>query len=49
MIKQDCFAYIENGKLCKEECNVLKKLYCKNEKCKFYKTMEQYLKDGGKK
>jgi len=31
-IKKDCFAY--NNK--KDECNALKKLYCKSEKCSFY-------------
>jgi len=33
-IKTDCFAYsnkTESG------CNALKRLYCKEEKCKFYK------------
>ena len=36
-IKEDCFAYIN-----KKECKALNDLYCKNEKCKFYMTKEQY-------
>lgn len=31
-LHKDCFAYCDNG------CNALKQLFCKFEKCKFYKT-----------
>lgn len=41
-IKEDCFAY-RDGK-----CNALNKLYCKEEKCKFYKTREQVKKEAKK-
>ena len=36
--KKDCFGY------CKEKntCSVLNELWCKKEKCKFYKTKTQY-------
>lgn len=39
--KKDCFGY------CKETngCSALDKLYCKTEKCGFYKTKEQYKAD----
>lgn len=30
-LHKDCFAYCDNG------CNALKQLFCKFEKCKFYK------------
>lgn len=32
--KRNCFAYNEKIK----DCEILDKLYCKNEECKFYKT-----------
>lgn len=31
--KEDCFAYDKRGK-----CTCLKELYCKNEKCNFYRN-----------
>lgn len=36
--KKDCFGY------CKENntCSVLNKLWCKVERCKFYKTKKQF-------
>ena len=34
MIKTDCFGYDEK----KCDCKILKKLYCENEECNFYKT-----------
>jgi hypothetical protein len=37
--KKDCFAY--NGK----ECKALNDLYCKYQKCSFYKTEEDYEED----
>lgn len=37
-IKRDCFGY----SAIKEDCSVLKKLYCRNENCKFYKTRNEY-------
>lgn len=40
--KIDCFAF-NNGK-----CLVLKKLYCQNEKCKFYKTFEKFQADANR-
>ena len=41
-IKRNCFAYgsdAENG------CNALNKLYCRSEKCKFYKPISQLEKE----
>lgn len=43
MIKTDCFAY--SKKRTTEDCKVLKHLFCKNENCKFYKTVEQHKAD----
>ena len=43
-VKTDCFAY-EKGYFLGTEyeiCNALKTLYCRNEKCKFYKNREEY-------
>lgn len=37
-VNTDCFGY---SKL-KEDCAILKKLYCRNEKCKFYKTRKEF-------
>ena len=37
MTKTDCFGYDEKKCVCK----ILKKLYCENEECNFYKTKEQ--------
>lgn len=42
--KKNCFGYSEKDKKCK----VLKKTYCKNEYCKFFKTNEE-LQEGIKK
>lgn len=41
VVKKDCFAY------CKEKngCSILKRLYCKIENCKFYKTKKQFKDD----
>lgn len=40
-IKKDCFAFlIKDGK---EQCNALRELYCKNEKCNFYMTRQEYV------
>lgn len=33
-IKKDCFAYLKNSE---SGCSALKRLYCKEEVCKFYK------------
>lgn len=41
-IKKGCFAYANDSD---DGCKALKKLYCRNEKCKFYKSMCQYLKE----
>lgn len=39
MENKDCFAYIvKNGHA---GCKALKELYCKNEKCNFYKKRSQ--------
>jgi hypothetical protein len=38
-VKTDCFAYA------KGECKALKELYCKTEKCNFFKTKEQFERD----
>lgn len=35
-IKNDCIFYI------KGKCRALKETYCDNEKCKFYKSKEEY-------
>lgn len=36
LTKKDCFAYIDkNGH---KSCYALKKLYCKNQECKFYRN-----------
>lgn len=40
-IKTDCFGFDKT----KNDCKVLRKLYCECEKCRFYKTKEQYRKD----
>jgi hypothetical protein len=37
-IKRDCFGY----SAIREDCYILKKLYCRNENCKFYKTRKEY-------
>lgn len=44
MIETDCFAFDKE----KFECTALTDLYCKDKKCKFYKTREQ-LKEEQKK
>ena len=36
-VKRDCFAYKKKGSV--EKCAALKDLYCKNEKCGFYKRL----------
>ena len=36
-VKEDCFAYDQEHK----ECTALNDLYCKKEKCKFYKNKKQ--------
>lgn len=40
-VKTDCFGYdrMKNG------CKALRALYCANEKCRFYKTKQQYQKE----
>ena len=40
-VKTDCFAYdrMKNG------CKDLRALYCANEKCRFYKSKQQYQKE----
>lgn len=37
-VREDCFGYNAAGKC----CNALNELYCKTEKCGFYKTREQH-------
>ena len=37
-VKTDCFGYDK----IKKGCRALRALYCANEKCRFYKTKEQY-------
>ena len=39
-IKTDCFAYKPDN--IHNKCNILKKLYCKFEECKFYKNKETF-------
>lgn len=45
-IKRDCFAFRVNG-VGKPKCSALTDLYCKDGKCGFYKTMEQFKKENG--
>lgn len=50
-IKKDCFAYKEKKNKqnrVHKTCTALKKLYCKDEKCKFYKTKKQFEEDAEK-
>ena len=37
-VKTDCFGYDKANK----KCAALKELYCKTEKCNFFKTKEQF-------
>ncbi len=39
-VKKDCFGYRGSYK-----CNALKQMFCKNGKCKFYKTTGQFERD----
>lgn len=41
---ENCVMY--NEKICK--CNGLKKLYCKTEECKFFKSKDKYYLDKDK-
>ena len=41
MTKTDCFAFSKHYSLCR----ILKKRYCDNEECSFYKTKKQYSED----
>lgn len=45
-VRTDCFAYKKEQWLdtVYENCTVLRKLYCKKEKCKFYKSEEEFRK-----
>lgn len=36
-IKKDCYAYNQK----KNDCNVLKELYCRKEECSFYKSNKE--------
>lgn len=38
MIKEHCYLYDSN----KKECRGLKKLYCKNENCRFFITPSEF-------
>ena len=40
-VKTDCFGYSEE----KNDCKALRELYCKREKCKFYKTKAQHVEE----
>ena len=42
-VKKDCFGYCEE----KNDCKALRSLYCASEKCRFYKTKKQYVKELG--
>ena len=44
-VREDCFAYLEEGKSAK--CNILRVLICGMQKgeCPFYKTVDQYVRD----
>lgn len=37
-VNKDCFGYCGE----KNTCSVLNKLWCKEERCKFYKTKKQF-------
>lgn len=39
-VKTDCFAYKKTRVI--ETCKVLRCLYCRKEKCGFYKNVEEY-------
>lgn len=39
-VKKDCFGYSKIN----NRCSVLTDTYCKHEKCKFYKTKEEFEK-----
>lgn len=41
-IRKECFAYANDTD---DGCKVLNRLYCKREKCKFYKPMCQYMQE----
>lgn len=43
-VKKDCFAFHE-GITGQGECTILTDLYCKKEKCGFYKTKEKFNED----
>lgn len=38
----DCFAYQKEEEI--EKCKILNNIYCRYEKCPFYKTHEQFKK-----
>lgn len=40
-VKKDCFGYDKQ----KNNCMALNELYCKREKCGFYKTKKQFEED----
>ena len=43
MVKKDCFGFVEHSELRSQGyCDVMKRLYCKTEECKFYKSKAQY-------
>lgn len=43
MERLDCFAVRNNGG--QMACIALKRMYCRTEKCSFFKTQEQYRKE----
>lgn len=43
MVKKDCFGFVEHSELRSQGyCDVMKRLYCKTEECKFYKSKAQH-------
>ena len=40
-VRTDCFAYVKGYLI--GECDALRELYCKREKCKFYKNRDEYM------
>lgn len=42
-IKEDCFAYNPNNYV--NKCEALNELFCRKEKCKFYKSIKQRMKE----
>ena len=42
-VRTDCFAFVKGYVL--GECDALRELYCKREKCIFYKNRDKYMEE----